>query len=190
MRTTNSLVTALLVALVLVLAWGWHRERGRVQGLEAELERRAQALEAARIASDSARAVADGLTVRTRSAGRRLDEAREDLGARTDSARRILADTTASLRETRLHLAATISSVERQEAALLTYQATVDSLITAHLVTRQAWDGEREAAQAVIDAQREALNEGRCAILFAPCPTRRTSFLVGMVVAVVVVVLL
>lgn len=184
------MMTALLVALALVLAWGWHEERRRVQGLEAELEARAQALEAARITSDSSRAVADGLTVRTRQAGRRLETAREDLGARTDSARRILADTTASLRETRLQLAATISSVERMDAALLTYQGTVDSLITAHLVTRQAWDGEREAFQAVIETQREALEEGRCAILFVPCPTRRTSFLVGVVVAVAVVVLL
>lgn len=184
------MMTALLVALVVVLTWGWLQERRRVGALEAELEVRTQALEAARITSDSSRAVADGLTVRTRQAGRRLETAREDLGARTDSARRILSDTTASLRETRIQLAATISSVERMDAALLTYQGTVDSLITAHLVTRQAWDGEREAAQAVIETQREALKEGRCAILFAPCPTRRTSFLVGVVVAVAVVVLL
>jgi predicted transcriptional regulator len=184
------MMTALLVALVVVLTWGWLQERRRVGALEAELEVRTQALEAARITSDSSRAVADGLTVRTRSAGGRLETAREDLGARTDSARRILSDTTASLRETRIQLAATISSVERMDAALLTYQGTVDSLITAHLVTRQAWDGEREAAQAVIETQREALEEGRCAILFAPCPTRRASFLVGVVVAVAVVVLL
>ncbi len=181
---------AVLVLLAIGLALGWRRDAARARDLEAELARRTRAFETALAVSDTARSRSDAVAVRTRSSARRLDEAREDLKGRTDSGRAILADTAAGLRELRIRLAATIASAERLDAELLTYRANVDSLLTAHLAERQAWDAEREAARAVVEVQREALEEGRCAIFFAPCPTRRTSFTLGVVVAVVVVVLL
>jgi hypothetical protein len=72
----------------------------------------------------------------------------------------------------------------------LTYQATVDTLTTAHLVERQAAARQVEAMQAVIDVQAGALKAGRCSTFFGPCPTRWQSFALGSLVAAVVLALL
>ena len=144
----------------------------------------------AEMALSLARGRTDSVAIAVRNVAHRVREAVDSAKGTTDTARAVLGDSTASQTRLRLTLAATTAASERLQAQVLTYEAQLDTLLTAHLAERQAAAGQIRAMQAVIDAQAGALEAGRCSTFFGRCPTRWQAFGAGVVVAIAVAVLL
>lgn len=185
-----SRVWALVAALVVLNLLGWVQAVRLRRNLEADritLERR---LDSATVALTQARAAANRAAVEVRVVEARVEDRATEVRARAAEARETLADTAATVRALRVSLLATTEGAERLAAEVLTYRARVDTLLTSHLVERQAWAAERESLSALVDLERAATDAGRCSSLVGPCPTRWQSFGIGVLVAIAVVVLL
>lgn len=136
----------------------------------------------------SVRGRTDTVVLRVREASHRAADANVALGRAIDTANAVLADSGTS--GLRVALAELVERAETYRAEVLTYERQVDTLIRAHLAERQAAGVKMDAMQAVMDAQEEALEAGRCSTFFGPCPTRWQSFALGSLVAAVVLALL
>lgn len=128
--------------------------------------------------TDTVRVMTDRMAVQTRQTGARVLGRADTLAAVLRAAEPIVSDSTATSDTLRAALVAVSREAERFRGEVLTYQATVDSLLTAQLVERQAWEAERRAWAAVA---------GGCGRV--RCPTRWQAFSLGVVVAVMVAVL-
>ena len=136
----------------------------------------------------SVRGRTDTVVLRVRGASHRAADANVALGRAIDTANAVLADSSAA--RLRVALAELVERSEVYRAEVLTYERQVDTLIRAHLAERQAAGAQMDAMRAVMDAQAEALEAGRCSTFFGPCPTRWQSFALGGLVAAVVLALL
>lgn len=179
-----------VIGAILGLAWGWRSAYVRASGYEVRLDSLRQAASVAQFRSTLARTKTDTVIVAVRAADRRIARAADTLTAAIRAAEVTLADSAAVLDTIRSRLGSVTVAAREFQAEALTYRATVDSLLQAHIAERQTWAEERAAITAIVDEQAEALDNGRCSNILGPCPTRRQSFLLGVVVAVVGYVLL
>ena len=136
------------------------------------------------------RAKADTEAVKTRRSVAKADSTARAVLTLTDTARAVLRDSTANVAQLRATLEATTFAASQLADEVLTYEARLDTLLTAHLAERQAVANQMGTMQAVIDAQAGALEAGRCSTFFGRCPTRWQAFGAGVVVAIAVAVLL
>lgn len=188
MRITSNNWLVVLVAVATLLGFlSGKRQRTDYTRAVDSLTARVRELEAA---GQVARVQSDSAAVAIRRVAHLAREAREEAKGTTDTARAVLGDSTASQTRLRLTLAATTAASERLQAQVLTYEARLDTLLTAHLAERQAMAAQVEAMQAVIDTQARALEAGRCSSFVGRCPTRWQAFGAGVVVAIAVAVLL
>lgn len=136
-----------------------------------------------------ARARADSQAIRMRQISHRVIEAADTLGVALDTARTVLADSAASVTQLRLSLEQTVAAADRLRTEALTYQASLDSLLTTHLVERQEAIRQIEALQSLADTQQMTLMQGRCSTFLGRCPTRWQAFGIGILTAFAVLAL-
>lgn len=160
-------------------AWdgAWRRE---VDSLTAVIDEQRTLLAVKRGATDTAAVKA------RRTATASHSTALETLEA-VDTARAVLSDSGANVAQFRASLEATTASAARLAEQVLTYEAVLDTLLTAHLAERQAASNQMATMQAVIDAQARALEDGCRPSFFGRCPTRWQAFGAGIVVAAIAV---
>lgn len=187
MRTTSDVLVALAL-LCLVAVGGWWIGRSPIPTYQSRIDSLTVVTDSLRASAAIRRAATDTVVRRVREAGHRAADANLALGRAIDSARIALAQD--SIVPLRLALSDVIAQAEQYRTEVLTYEVRVDTLVRTYLAERQAIAAQVEAMQAVIDAQAEALTQGRCSTFFGPCPTRWQSFGIGAVLAAVVVLAL
>jgi len=155
--------------------------RDRIAQLERQLEAAKHQAAHARQAVDKTAQV-----VNTRHAYVRKRDA--ELVAVLDVADSVSRDTTATADTLRLALIKTAEQAELYRQEVLRYQASVDTLLIAHVRERQHSERQIRLMQEVIDEQAAALTP--CTQFGVRCPTRVQSFAIGFAFAIAVVVLL
>lgn len=191
MRITSSGYGGWLAVLVVGTAIGWwvgrdHRLRWtaawqrEVDSLTYIVREQQAVLAVQRGKSDTAAVRVRRQATASHSAALQVQEA-------VDTARAVLRDSTANVAQLRATLEATSASASQLAEQVLTYEATLDTLLTAHLAERQAASDQMVTMQAVIDRQADALQDGCRPNFLGRCPTRWQAFGLGIVVAAIAV---
>lgn len=127
---------------------------------------------------------------RTAAAAGQLQTALASTEAQLTQAQATLDDTLATIDTLRTTLRQTVTLAETLTVRVATYVAAVDSMQTSFLAERQTFQAALTAADTVIARQEQALRQKQCRILFVPCPSRKTSAVLGAAVTLVGVVAL
>lgn len=176
-----------VLALILVLALVWSRphddtaSRARIAQLEGQLRAAQQQVAQAKAAADKS---AQLVNTRRASVAVRDTALREGL----QTAERVAIDSASTPDTLRLTLINTTQLAEQYREEVLRYQASVDTLLIAHVRERQHMERQINVMQDVIDAQAAAL--APCTRFGVRCLTRTQSFVFGFAIALTVVVLL
>ncbi len=155
--------------------------RARIAQLEGQLDAAKHQAAHARQAADKSAQL-----VNTRHADVRKRDA--VLVAVLDSAKTAANDTAVDADSLRVALVKTVEQAEMYRQEVLRYQASVDTLLIAHVRERQHGERQVRLMQAMIDEQAAALTP--CTYFKVRCPTRAQSFVVGFAFAIAVIVLL
>lgn len=130
----------------------------------------------------------DTLVVTVQKRGQRVTQSDTALSASLDTARRVLADGDSNFVRLRATLTQVVAQAERYRLDVHQYQLTIDSLLTAQIVERAVTNAHRDALEAVIATQRNALAATQCRTVLRWCPSRWQAFGFGVFVTTALVI--